>query len=75
MNPKSITFRCSGTQMHRMNRAMETRADITRTQFLSAALEEFLNFAEQADTRRMDLFSLVERVDRVGEGKAFSEQA
>ena len=47
----------------------------TRTQALSTALEEFLEFAERADTRAMDLFALVDLVDGAGEGPSFAEQA
>ncbi len=47
----------------------------TRTAFISTALEEFLNFAEQKDRGELDLFSLVEQVDAVGCGTPFRSQA
>lgn len=54
---------------------MRTRSTETRTAFISAALEEFLNFAEQADVAKLDLFSLVEQVDAMGCGTPFKSQA
>lgn len=75
MKLKSITFRCSPAQFERLENTMRhTRID-TRTEALSSALEEFLEFAERADTREMDLFSLVDYVDRQGDGPSFAEQA
>ena len=75
MRLKSITFRCSAPQVSRLEEAMRTRSTETRTAFISAALEEFLNFAEQADVAKLDLFSLVEQVDAVGCGTPFKSQA
>ncbi len=75
MKLKSITFRCSVAQLNRLRHLMETELTTTRTDLLSAALEEFLDFVEGHDTRHLDLFSLVQQVDRTGEGVPFSEQA
>lgn len=75
MKLKSITFRCSPAQFERLENAIRHSALDTRTMALSCALEEFLDFAEQQDTRSLDLFDLVERVDREGEGPAFADQA
>lgn len=47
----------------------------TRTSALSQALEEFLDFVEQPEAIAMDLFALVDYVDREGCGPKFSEQA
>ncbi len=41
---------------------------------LSDALVQFLSFANTHETERLDLFTLVERVDGMG-GPRFSEQA
>lgn len=75
MKLKSITFRCSSAQYARLEELIDRSMTDTRTMALSLALEEFLNFAEQQDTRQLDLFALVDRVDHLGHGPAFSEQA
>ena len=54
---------------------MHTRSNETRTAFISIAIEEFLNFAEQNDKAELDLFSLVEQVDAVGCGTPFKSQS
>ena len=54
---------------------MQSTKTDTRTQALSCALEEFLDFAELDDTRSMDLFALVDHVDHKGNGPTFAEQA
>lgn len=53
---------------------MRTRSTETRTAFISAAIEEFLNFAEQKDMAELDIFSLVEQIDAVGCGTPFKSQ-
>ena len=53
---------------------MRTGSTDTRTAFISAAIEEFLNFAEQKDRGELNLFSLVEQVDAVGCGTPFRSQ-
>ena len=75
MKLKSITFRCSPAQFSRLEDAMRAQAVDTRTMALSCALEEFLEFAEQRETRALDLFALVDRVDNEGSGPRFAEQA
>ena len=75
MKLKSITFRCSPAQLARLKNTMELSAVDTRTLALSHALEEFLDFAEQQDTRALDLFALVNCVDAMSDGPAFAEQA
>ena len=75
MRLKSITFRCSEPQLVRLEEAMRSSGAETRTAFISAAIEEFLNFAEQKDRVELDLFSLVEQVDAVGCGTPFRSQA
>lgn len=75
MKLKSITFRCSPAQFARLENIVKKFADHTRTSALSNALEEFLDFAEQQEARKMDLFALVERVDSECDGPTFAEQA
>jgi hypothetical protein len=53
---------------------MRTGSTDTRTAFITAAIEEFLDFAEQKDMAELDLFSLVEQVDAVGCGTPFKSQ-
>lgn len=75
MKVKSITFRCSPAQFSRLEYMRHSTSTATRTEALSAALEEFLDFVEQADARAMNLFELVEHVDGEGNGPSFAEQA
>lgn len=75
MKLKSITFRCSPAQIDRLETAMNETPVDTRTMALSCALEEFLDFAEKADSRALDLFALVELIDRDNAGPAFADQA
>ena len=74
MNLKSITFRCSAIQHARINTFLNPETD-TRTAFITEALENFLDFAEQEHIRRKNLFDLVEDVDTHGHGPCFAEQA
>ncbi len=46
-----------------------------RTSFITTALEEFLDFAEQDSVAELDLFELVKIIDSVGNGLKFSTQA
>ena len=75
MKLKSITFRCSSAQFARLEDAIRASSTDTRTMALSDALEEFLDFAERSETRELDLFALVDHVDRTGAGPSFAEQA
>lgn len=75
MNLKSITFRCSAAQLNRLERAMSTLACENRTNVLAAALEEFLQFAEQKEIAELDLFELVNRINTEGSACEFSSQA
>ena len=72
MKLKSVTFRCSSSQLQRMEKAMQSCLFDNRTAFISEALEEFLNFAEREDVRRLNLFELVERVDTQGSAASFA---
>lgn len=69
---KSITFRCSDAQYRRLENHMAD-ADKTRTAVICAALENFLDFAEE--NRHMNLFELVEAVDSVGAKVKFEDEA
>ena len=74
MKQKSITFRCSATQSARFTHALE-QGNQNRTDFLTAALESFLSYAEQAHIQKLNLFELVQDVDAQGEGERFEQQA
>ena len=74
MKQKSITFRCSDRQNSRLCLEL-TRARRSRTDFLTAALECFLTYAEQSRIRKLNLFELVRDVDARHEGPSFEEQA
>ncbi len=74
MNLKSITFRCSSNQNARMA-AVLSQTEATRTDFITSALEAFLDFAEQPHIQHLDLFELVEAVDALGGDTGFAEQA
>ena len=74
MNLKSITFRCSALQHERINTFLNQDTD-TRTAFITEALENFLDFAEQEHIRQLNLFELVAEVDAVSPGSGFAEQA
>lgn len=75
MKHKSITFRCTDTQMQRLNKAMAVLECENRSAILSAALEEFLHFAEQDEILALNLFELVDRIDSQGSGVDFASQA
>lgn len=75
MKLKSVTFRCTEAQLTRLNTAMHTLECHNRTIILSAALEEFLLFAEQAETKEMDLFEMVQYIDTLGSTRRFAAQA
>lgn len=74
MNHKSITFRCSAPQHHRLHTALEARR-CSRSELISDALESFLAYAEQDGIRSKNLFDLVEDIDAHGSGPSFAEQA
>lgn len=46
-----------------------------RTSFITKALEEFLNYAEQPTIAALDLFALVRDIDSTGSGDKFATQA
>ena len=54
---------------------MQKNLSDTRTSVLSAALEEFLDYVEHGEVRRMNLFDLVQHVEQQGSGARFSDQA
>lgn len=54
---------------------MRTLACENRTNVLAAALEEFLQFAEQKEIAELDLFELVKRINTEGSACEFSSQA
>lgn len=74
MKLKSVTFRCTPSQLQRVERAMESRLFDSRTAFISEALEEFLNFVEREEIQKLNLFELVERIDTQGSATRFSQQ-
>lgn len=75
MKQHSITFRCSQTQIKRLEDALTTLCIDTRTELLATALEEFLNFAEQKNISELNLFELVRHIDTQGSALPFSTQA
>lgn len=75
MKLKSIAFRCTSSQLKRIDEGMIALKKENRTDFISNALEEFLDFAEKEEIRRLDLFDLVDRVDKIGSRHRFSRQA
>lgn len=75
MKLKSITFRCSPVQFARLETLLRCSEVDTRTMALSCALEEFLDFAEQKETRALDLFDLVDQVDDLCADTPFADQA
>lgn len=75
MKQKSITFRCTQAQFDRMQQNLQTQNDINRSSVLSAALEEFLDFIESSIEAEADLFTLVDRVNNVGDRTSFCSQA
>ena len=74
MLARTITFRCSEAQLCRMQQAIG-QTDANRAALISAALEDFLDFAESPDIRSLDLFALVDTVDAQGGGCLFGDQA
>lgn len=54
---------------------MQEEYSDTRTSILSAALEEFLDYAERGEMQRLNLFDLVQHLDGLGDGIRFSDQA
>ncbi len=73
MRQKPITFRCSAAQLERMDAALSLQA-ISRTAYITQALEHFLDFAESEPMRHLDLFALIAHLDGRG-GPSFAEQA
>lgn len=74
MKQKSITFRCTAGQNARLSQALEL-STINRTDFITAALECFLAYAEQTHIRSKNLFELVQDINASGNGTRFEEQA
>ena len=74
MNQKSITFRCSAPQHQRLNESLRG-AGLTRTELITAALVDFLDYADQEHVRVLDLFDLVRDIDLQGSGPPFRDQA
>jgi len=74
MKLKSLSFRCKPSQLKRIDEGMIALKKENRTDFISSALEEFLNFAEKDEIRGLDLFELVDRVDKIGSRRRFSRQ-
>lgn len=75
MKLQSITFRCAEAQLKRLKTAMNNLACPNRTILLSAAVEEFLHFAEQTEVKEMNLFEMVQHIDSIGSTHRFSTQA
>ncbi len=74
MNLKSITFRCSERQHERLLLTLN-RLNTTRTNFISEALDAFLEYAEQDYVRNMSLFDLVNDIDSIAGSPSFADQA
>lgn len=75
MKLKSVTFRCSEEQQTRLCQAMNRLSYETRTELLSCALEDFLHYVEQKDVAQLDLFELVQRINKEGSAREFSQQS
>ena len=75
MNLKSVTFRCSAAQLARMEASLAEGTHHTRTELISTAIEDFLNYAEREDIAQLDLFALVQHVDGTGSDTPFREHA
>lgn len=74
LSSKSITFRCNEKQHRRMEAAI-AESGMNRTEFITKALEEFLNFADQEEVKKMNLFELVDAIDNLGAKEKFEEQS
>lgn len=76
MNLKPITFRCTTRQLERLHTAMLTDANTpSRTALISDALFAFLDFVENREATKLDLFQLVQEIDALGSQVPFGEQA
>lgn len=73
MKLKSITFRCTDTQQHRLEEEQQ-RSGMTRTDIICTALENFLRFSEQTSVKRLNLFELVAEIDTQCSGIRFSDE-
>ena len=73
MRHKSITFRCSASQLERMSDVLQAHEQ-NRSSCLSDALQQFLRFADDSEAENLDLFGIVDKVDSMG-GPMFSDQA
>ncbi len=73
MKLKPVTFRCSAAQLERMESVLGG-LESSRTAFITAALENFLDFVEGEAVRDLDLFALVAHLDGMG-GPSFAQQA
>ncbi len=74
MKQKSITFRCSANQNKRLAEALNSTS-LTRTEFITSALECFLAYSEHESIRAKDLFELVQDIDARSNGPSFADQA
>lgn len=74
MKQKSITFRCTALQNERLEAVLEN-TETNRTGFIIAALTAFLNYAEQEEIRRRNLFELVKGIDALGDKGKFEDFA
>lgn len=54
---------------------MISNGEDNRTAFITSAVEEFLDFAEQDAIAALDLFDLVQTIDSTGSGEKFAAQA
>ncbi|MDO4751446.1 MAG: hypothetical protein Q4A24_04995 [Akkermansia sp.] len=75
MNLKSITFRCAEKQLERMESAMSSCSAGNRTELISSALENFLDYVSQDEVSRLNLFELVEHINAIGSALPFDEHA
>lgn len=71
--PKSITFRCAAAQHRRLESALQ-QGGMTRTAFISTALDSFLLFAEAEENQHLSLFELVAAVESAGNRLPFADE-
>lgn len=74
MKHKSLTFRCTSTQFARLEETLKLLGQDNKSSLLNAALEDFLNFAEQEHIAALSLFELIEIIDNIGGAEKFSSQ-
>lgn len=71
---QSVTFRCSEKQLARLMKFMEDHHQTNRSETITNAIKQFLDYAEQEEIRKLDLFQLVDDVNSKGEKILFEDQ-